>query len=348
MRKTLSVLVAAGILICVVLAALFLKGSPITSAVWTRHAFGETLQIDQQGHVALDGTQIVAIGFHLKHDPRNPTVAIAESMLQRLQDDGVRFMTLNFGHFETDQNILDDISFWFPLLYKYRMWIFLQVQHTDPEPPVLTVAAQLPKHQLVVNKICENSSYANMVYAYTVAWELDNWYTDAQVTAYLQVMTPAVKALLYSSAIGNVPILNKPCTPDLINGKVPMGEYADLVGLDKYAHVTAVGSGTYTANYQQQIDFLFSSYLPAINKTGYTIWHTEWGITTTEFGPTRNSEVTPTLFAQALGEMGHGHLGSMMIWLMWHPVDNGFAAFNPDGTAKQWYLNICGMFRTVM
>ena len=303
----------------------------------------ETLNVDKYGKVSLNGLEKIAIGFHVKHGSYNPSVALAESMLQRLSSDGIRFMTFNFAHWETDAQVLYDIDFWMPLLYKYKIWTFLQVQHIDPEPPILTVAYQLPRHQVVIDKISQNQTWANMVYAYTVGWELDNWYNDAQVTAYLQAMVPSVKNLLQNSKIGNVPTLNKPTGVWGWNqnyGQVPLGVYADLVGLDGYANVTAAGSGIFTADWQNTMNTLYNTYLQIVGKVGHRVWHTEFGV----FNNGLNNELTPNLFSQALAGMGHGNCGSMMLWLMWTNVLDNHAAFNPDGTPKQWYLNLRSLF----
>jgi hypothetical protein len=336
----------AVILIALVAGLMVYQGlsSSSSSSSVGKHSFGETLLIDSQGRISLNGKQGVAIGFHLKHGAGTPSVSAANSMLQRLSSDGVRFMTLNFEGSMTDQQVKDDIAFWMPKLASHRMWTFIQVQHlkimadgSSGEPPTLDVAVQLPRQQLVINELSKNVTWSNMVYAWTIAWELDNWYNDAQVTAYLQVMTPQVKTLLHNSVIGDVPILNKPCSADNNNrGKVVMGAYADLVGLDKYGAVTVAGSGVLTSSYKTQIDLLFSSYLSLVGKSGYQIWHTEWGIQ----GNGENTEITSSIFQQVRGEMGHGNCGSIMIWLMWSGGASNYTAFNTDGTAKAWYSNI--------
>lgn len=297
------------------------------------------------GRVYLNDVEKLALGFHIKHGPLNPTQAQAEAMLQRLSSDGIRFMVFNFAHWETDAQVLYDLDFWMPLLYKYKMWVFLQVQHLDPEPPILDVAYELPRQQLVIDRICQNPSWANMVYAATVGWELDIWYNNAQVTTYLQAMVSAVKTLLRNSLIGNVPILNKPCGMwgyDTDHGIVPLGTYADLPGLDYYGQVTAAGSGQFADPTQYCMDVFYNTYLLLCNKVGCRAWPTEFNISNYGYG----DELTPNLFTQFMNGMGHGKCGSLMIWLMWTWQTDGMAAFNTDGTPKQWYLTLSPSFRS--
>lgn len=318
--------------------------------VWTRTGFGETLQIDSQGYLFLNGKQVIAVGFHLKHGVPNPSQTVAESMLQRLSSDGVRFMTLNFAHWETDQNVQTDINFWMPLLLKYKMWTFLQVQvvYADPSPPVLTVQAQLPRQQLVINTISANSQWANIIYAYSVAWEFDNGpfgFTDATVSAYLQQITPQVRTALSNSGIGQVPIVNKPQGPWNDNrGRVPMGLYADLIGIDYYATITSSGSNTFTSYVTNEESILQTQYRSECNKPGFAVWHTEFGIS--DYG--LNNEMTPTLFNQLLNEYGYGDCGSVMFWIMWSSTANNYSAFNVDGTPKQWYTSISNILKTLI
>ncbi len=326
-------------------------------AKWTRHSFGETLQIDSYGNIFLNGNKVVAVGFHLKHGTSNPSQTVAETMLQRLSSDDVRFMTLNFAGWETDQNVISDINFWMPLLAKYKMWTFLQVQHvgeTSSGPP-LTVQVQLPRHQLVLNTISQNMTWANMVYAYTVAWELDIWSsnTEASVANYLSQMTPQVKTLLSNSAIGNVPILNKPSDLQVTGrGNVAMGQYEDLVGNDHYLRVSSPGSGAWASMETTFENYLHNTYLSAIGKTGYAIWHTEGNIAGTSNTNTSPSpgQWTQNLFNSLLDEFGHHDCGSVMIWNMWNSVASGqglWSAFGPDGTPTQWYLTIASLFPSV-
>jgi hypothetical protein len=312
---------------------------------WTKSSFGETLHVDLQGHVFLNGRNVVAVGFHVKHGSVNPTVTVANQMLSRLSSDGVRFMVLNFEGSETDSQVSADINFWMPLLRTYQMWVFLQVQHIKPEPPVLTTSAQFPRNQLVINTISQNSVWANMIFAYSFAWEDDLWFTASQITTYLDAMTPLVNTALANSAIGTVPIVSKPCGPRT-TAQVALDTDSDMVGMDYYFTVTSAGSRVYSDAVTSFEDTLHNQFLNACGKSGYAIWHTEWAMGNGSY----NAEITSSMFSRALTEMGYNDCGLLMIWFMWGGgyggVQTQHAAFNSDGTPTQWYLNISSLLST--
>jgi len=336
------------ILVVVVITAVLVvtQRSNLSASTWTRNSFGETLQIDTQGYVSLNGRSIIAIGFHLKHGGNNPSSTIANSMLQRLSNDGIRFIVFNFEGMESDSQIVTDINFWMPLLVNYRMWVFLQVQHLKPEPPTLSPSVQMPRNQLVVNTISQNPAWAHMVFAYSFTWELDIWFNDVEVTTYLAQMTPQIRSLLIGSAIGNVPILSKPCGPWNDNhGTVPMGAFADLIGMDYYFSITSSGSGVYSSAVTNFENILHNQYLNQCGKSGYAIWHTEWGILG---NGVYNHEITASMFSQLRTEMGYNDCSAIMIWLMWTQQTDNHAAFNSDGSPTQWYLNISGLLKPTL
>lgn len=271
-------------------------------------------------------------------------------MLQRLSTDGVRFMVLNFAHWEHAPSITADINFWMPLLEKYHMWTFihLQADYDANYPDLLNTSIQLPRQLSVIQELSANPAWANMVIAWVIAWELDAGafgFTDADVTAYLQNVTPIIKGYLSNSAIGSVPIVNKPQGHWSDNrGRVPMGLYADLLGSDYYATVTASGSGVYASAVATQESILQTTYMTQTNKAGHAVWHTEWGIQ----NGLLNGEITPALFTQVLDEYGYHNCGGIWIWLMWNSASYEFAAFNPDGTAKQWYIDIAPILKNLV
>jgi len=327
---------------------------PTKTVTWS-DGTTETLQVDDKGKIFLNGKEVIAVGFHLKHGVPNPNQTVADSMLQRLSNDGVRFMTFNFAGWETDQQILDDINLWMPLLQKYRMWTFLSVQHVQEGNlgPPLDVTTQMVRHQYVINKISANPTWASMIYGYTNAWELDMWvgkgYTESQLITYLMAMNTQLHNSLSASNIGLVPILNKPISPENQQGNVAMGQIADLVGMDAYAQVEPT-TGQFHQNYIDEMNVLYNTYLGQCGKAGSHVWHTEWG-TFTGVWPNQvlgNSWITSSLLSQAINESGYGTAGSIMIWNMWNDVSSGqgvWSAFNPGGTPKDWYTKIVPVFQ---
>jgi hypothetical protein len=304
----------------------------------SKTAYSETLTVNTLGQVFIDGNEIQAIGLHLEHSSVLPSNAIANSMLDKLQTAGIRFMALNIPYWLQPVEWADQIDFWMPKLFAHKMWVQLQPQHDEPEPPVLDADVQMVKHQAIIDRIDANSDWGSIVFSWCGAWELDDAafsFTNVQVDTYLTAFIPKLAAALaLTSNIGSVPIFNKPQSPyDNSHGTYQLGTTCDLTGMDYYYTVTAAGSGDFTATVQTRMDDYFSTYLVDVGKTNQYAWWTELGIM--NYG--LNSEWSPTLFQEYLGAMTYGKMALGMFWVMWGEAANDYRAFNVDGSIKPWF-----------
>lgn len=317
---------------------------PGDTTMFKTSPWNENCTIDEYGRIYLNDTEFKVVALHLKHGVTNPSLSIARGMISDLADAGMRFMVINFPYWFSYSDMTTDIQFWFPILHEYHMWVIVQVQHDCvEEPPVLSVAVQLPKHEHIIDKIDDNSSWVDMVVSWNSAWELDAAefdFTDSEVETFLKDMTPDVQAALRASGIGDVPIVNKPQNPyDNNRGGYGMGMYANLTGLDYYFSVSGDDSGLWSGICETRMDEFYNVYMPAVGKTGYYVWHQEFGIQNFDL----NYEFTGDLLDEAINNLSENRVSVLCIWNMWNYVETGqgvWSAFAPDGTMNSWFSDL--------
>lgn len=300
----------------------------------------ETVKVSDASEVFLNGRSVVAFGFHLKHGSENPSPELADQMLSRLQQDGVRFMAINFAYWENSGDWQKDVQFWFPKLYAHKMWVNVQVQFDGEEPPNLrNVNKHFGKHQQIINYICQDQNWAAIVFSWSDAWEIDYLSTvyesipAGDVEYYCSQMAPKVRNALSTSHIGRVPVTGK-----------AVGTYADPVVISVVKCYDIAGSDHYI-RYGAGWDWwnrMVNQVLPNAGKRGHKIWCTEWGMFETSGSPgLANTLLQPSDLQQ---QLVYGNCGAIFIWTMYKGSSYNFAAFNTDGSAKNWYSQLASHF----
>lgn len=320
--------------------------------------WGGTIQVDDLGNIYDNGTIHLMVGLVNEHSSAYPSQSLANQMVADAAGRGIDFLELTFPYWLTQQLMEDQAEVWFTAALTYHLPILIMPHHVGETVDVdylLDSEYQMVNRQIpLINIIAANSSWADMVFGWSMTHDLDASYfhftdpltgqeaTNARVSAlvgdFCDAMKPKLAGNLSASAIGDVVIFNKPSTYGDWRGGYEQCESSDVPAIDYYSRPTAEGSGVWSSITIQNTGIFHNTMMPATGHSGHKAWRTDSGVQIYQ----KNWEITPSMFEEMKNDFGHGNIALIALWSMWHNSDSvsgqgGYAAYYADGTVKSWF-----------
>lgn len=313
----------------------------------------ETIRVTEQGRIFLNGSEVIAFGFNIYRygDWGDWDDATADKALDRLVQDGVRFMELSIPYWFYDSRTLISnlISFWMSKLYNHKMFVFLCMHNPDGTHTASPENAekQMTRINITLELISSNQNWANMIFAFGYSWEQDYFgaHTAEELEAYLSNLYPRVKSALRESPIGDVPVIAKLSSPW---GRGPEHLYSKPI--IKWSNIPSIDIYYRMKDYDLDYDWIaneiarLQAIMSDVGKTGINVWYSEFGLRRAETSD--NSLFTKEILEYGLSEAGYNDLSLMMIWELWDRA--GLRnAFDVNGDPLPWYERIAPYFPTL-
>jgi hypothetical protein len=309
----------------------------------------ETIQVTEKGRIFINGKEVTAFGFNVARygDWGDLTDEAANRALDRLMQDGVRFMALNVHWWLIRQEEIESVlDFWMPKLYAHKMFVLLFMSDAVEEEgygvPIgqPTVEWQMNRINIVLNKLSQNKNWADIIFAFGITWELDIFWTGTsdQIEAYLSTLYTAAKNAT-ASVIGNVPLIGK-----VVSGWGQGPEHLISKAIIRWSDIPCIDF--YPTLKDSELDYdwiapritLFHEVADAVGKSGINVWYTEFGL-----GDGENSLFDKQKLEYGLSECGYNDLSLMIIWELWDRTGK-WSAFDSNGNPLDWYVKIAPYF----
>jgi hypothetical protein len=298
---------------------------------WTDET-SETIKVDDQGRIFLNGSQTIAFGFHiitakLVGEPQDSNQRNA--ILDQLQVWGVRFMALGCMSWMTLDQLQWWLNFWLPKLYAHKMFVMLEYQESPNDN--IDVTTQYNRLSAVIDMVTDQR-YADIIFSVCYSWEQDIYtfgHTNEEVETYLSSLYPMVKSKLQSSLIGDVPLVAKHSATDSETGTRQIIKWSDVPCWDLYS------DEDWEAYIAPRLVSYHNTTLPQSEKEGYQIWFQESGnVDGLEY-------YTPEMFQYLLDGGGYKDVSLIFLWcLEWDYADYPNAWFDMEGNPKPQLLEL--------